>query len=167
MVYRRLSDRKADKKRLALEREWMTLVEAIGSIKSIDSESETEARPPFEQICDAIEEGELGARWLDRAPSPSDGSSMLWTPDEPISFVGHIRKKGFLPKNGGQIHWGRRYWRTLLLSRDDMCIFKPSASAGPTRASTQEIQQLSNNKSGDLTWVSWTKLCERMSLERS
>jgi hypothetical protein len=143
MVYRRLSERKADQDRTLLQRAWMTLVEAIEFIERADRESGMDVRQsPFEQICDAIDDGELRACWVDKAQPPRDGSGMLWTPDDPFLFIGYGRKKTFRLENGGEIHWRGRRWRKLLLSREDMGIF---ANGGPDN---KTIKQLSLNDEG-------------------
>jgi hypothetical protein len=45
---------------------------------------------------------------------------MPWAPDTPYYFEGILWKRKFRLKNGGEIHWGGRRWRRLLLSREDM-----------------------------------------------
>jgi hypothetical protein len=149
MVYRRLSERKAEQARAALHREWMTLVEAIELIKRVDTESGIIVEQlPYEQICDAIEEGELRARWLDKSYPPRGGSGILWTPDDPSYFVPALRKRKLRFDNGGEIHWGGRRWRKLLLSREDVQrIFvqgKPGTESNPPK----ELQQLWKNEAG-------------------
>ena len=80
----------------------MTIEEAIEFIKRIDSKSGIEPKQkPFEQICDAIEECELGARWLDQAQPLRDGSTMLWLPDKPYNFVGASKGPAGLHHFGG------------------------------------------------------------------
>jgi hypothetical protein len=148
MVYRRLSERKAEQARAGLQREWMTLVEAIELIKRVDTKSGIMVEQlPYEQICDAIEEGELRARWLDKSYPPRGGSGMLWTPDDPSYFVPALRKRKLRFDNGGEIHWGDRRWRMLLLSREDMRRIFDSIAASDS-APTKELQRLWKNEQG-------------------
>jgi len=146
MVYRRLSVRQAEQERAALERDWMTLLEGIELIKHVDAESKIEVpQSPHEQICDAIEDLDLRARWLDEASRPPFGWSPLgWIPSKPEDFP--LRKRRVRLQNGGEIHWGRRRWRALLLLREDMkrLFSKASDDSGSTKA----LQRISNNERG-------------------
>jgi hypothetical protein len=145
MAYRRLSERQAEQKRAALERDWMTLLEGIELIKHVDAESKVEVKQsPYQQICYAIEDGELGARWLDQTRRAA--SSMPLAPDEPYYFEGILWKRKFRHQNGGEIHWGGRRWRKLLLSRKDMQ--RLFGSAETDNNANKELRQLSKNYRG-------------------
>jgi hypothetical protein len=150
MVYRRLSERRAEEERAALERDWMTLLEGIELIKHVDAESKVEVkRSPYEQICDAIEEGELRARWLDETPPPRGPRAWGIPLDKPQNFIGVLRRPKVRLQNGGEIlcghplEPGRSRWRKLLLSREDMRRIVASA-----RSDNAELRQLSNNAQG-------------------
>jgi hypothetical protein len=143
MVYRRLIDRQSEQQLAALKRDWMTLVEAIDVVKQLDAESAIKVEPsPYQQICDAIEDGELRARWLDEASPPRFGfpPGVAWIPDKPDNYA--LRKRKVRLENGGEIHWGRRRWRKLLLFREDM---KRVFSA------TDGLRRLWNNEQGRQT----------------
>jgi hypothetical protein len=148
VVYHRVSDREAEKKLAALRIDYMTIQEAIEFIVRIDSESATEIKQDaFKQILDAMEDGELKARWLDQNHPRGYAGGALASPDEPIAYL--IRKKKFRLKNGGKVFYSLlkgsdgSHWRTLLLSRKDMeRIFKPSASPAAT------FRQLTYNVEG-------------------
>jgi hypothetical protein len=147
MVYRSQSERRAEQERAALERDWMTLAEGIDLIDHVDAEIDVKLkRSPYEQICDAIEDGELRARWPDRAFPPRSGSGLLWMEDTPQNFIGVVRKGKVRFQNGGEIHWGGRRWRKLLLSREDMQrLFGGVESA---TSSIKKLRPLSNNLQG-------------------
>jgi hypothetical protein len=148
MVYRSQSERRAEQERAPLERDWMTLSEGIELIKHVDAESKVEVKQlPYEQICDAIEEGELRARWLEEIPPPR-GPSPLWAvpPDKPKYFVGELRRRKVRFQNGGEIHWGGRRWRKLLLSREDMQ--RLFGGMGSATSSIKKFLPLSNNPQG-------------------
>jgi hypothetical protein len=148
MVYRRKSERRAEQERAALERDWMTLLEGIELVKHADAESKVGVtRTPYEQICDAIEDDELRARWLDESPPPR-GPSPLWglPPDKPKYFVGELRMEKVRFENGGEIDWGDGRWRKLLLSREDMQrLFGGAESA---TSSIKKLRQISKNPQG-------------------
>jgi hypothetical protein len=147
MVYRKLSERKAERGRAALQRDWMTLAEAIELVERTDAESgSTIKRSPYQQICDAIEDHELRSRWLDENRPWGRGSGILWPPDNPSYFVGELRKRRLRLDNGGEIHWGGRRYRKLLVAREDMQrIF---GRAGAEHAPVTEFQPLSKNEPG-------------------
>jgi hypothetical protein len=147
MVYRRLSERRAEQERAALECDWMTLSEGIEFVRHVDAKSKVEVeQSPYEQICDAIDDGELRARWLDQTFAPRGGSTLLWAPDTPQYFIGQLRKGKVRLQNGGEIHWGGRRWRKLLLSREDMRRIFASATSDNTE--NRKLRQLSNNAEG-------------------
>jgi hypothetical protein len=150
MVYRRLSERRAEEKRAELERDWMTLVEATELVQRVDAVSKVElARSPYEQICDAIEDGELRARWLDETPPPRGPQAWGIPLDKPQNFIGVLRRPKLRLQNGGEIlcghplHPGRSLWRKLLLSREDMQRLFGSAGIAPT--SIKKLRPLANN----------------------
>jgi hypothetical protein len=147
VAYRRLTERKAEQERAALQPDWMALAEGIEFVERMDARSGVEIkRSPYEQICDAIEDGELRSRWFDQTQPPRDRLGIAWIPDEPSYFVGELRKRRFRFDNGGEIHWGGRRWRQLFLSRKDMQrIF---GRAETESASTTELRDLSKNEQG-------------------
>jgi hypothetical protein len=126
----------------------MTLAEAIELIKRVDSKTPVHGeQDPFQQICDAIEEGELRSRWLDPAKPPRDRSGLLWTPDEPYYSVGAFRTRRLRLDDGGEIRWSGRRWRKLLISREDMrSVFEEDRKNTPERA--EQLKPLSKNTSG-------------------
>jgi hypothetical protein len=147
MVYRRLRERQAEQERATLERDWMTLSEGIELVQRVDAESKVkEPRPPHEQIFDAIEDGELRARWLDEALPSRLGcrSSLSVPPDNPNSSG--LRKRKFRLQNGGEMHRGGTLWRKLLLLRKDMQRLFGSAGSGSS--SIKELRPLSKNREG-------------------
>jgi hypothetical protein len=153
MVYRRQSERREERERAALERDWMTLVEATEFIQRVDAGSTAEAAPsPYEQICDAIEDGELRARWLDETPPPRGPCAWGIPLDKPQNSIGVLRKPKMRLQNGGEIFCGHplepgRYrWRKLLLSHEDMQ--RLFGSAGGTTSSIKKLRPLSNNPQG-------------------
>src|SRR5262249_47487428 len=112
-----------------------------------DADSKVEGnRSPYEQICDAIEDGELRARWLDETYPPRGGSGLLWVPDKPQNFIGVLRRRKVRLQNGGEIHWGGRRWRKLLLSREDMQ--RLFSSTGADNAASKDLGRLSKNAQG-------------------
>jgi hypothetical protein len=103
MVYRRLSERRAEKELAA----WMTLSEGIELIRHEDAKNKEEVtQSPYEQICYAIEDRELRARWFDETRRAA--SSMPLAPDTLYFFEGILWRRKFRLKNGGEIHWGGR-----------------------------------------------------------
>jgi hypothetical protein len=145
MVYRRLSERQAEQARAALEGDWMTLVEGAEFVKRTDANIK-QPPSPYEQIFDAVEDGELRGRWEDESfpPRGGFGSSILWVPNNPNSLG--LYKRKFRLENGGEIHWGGRRWRKLLLSRKDMQ--RLFGDAGTNNGVKQEPRQLSYNDPG-------------------
>lgn len=143
MVYRPAIDRKADDLQSRLERDWMTLHEAVQFIQRADANQEVQ-RSPFEQICDAIGDGELRARWLDPALPTRDGLTPV--PDEPSHFVDYMRAARVRLQNGGEIDWGDDRWRKLLLHREDMHVFGPATRGSTTQ--TEKIEPLFKNEAG-------------------
>ena len=145
MVYRPLSERKAEQERAALERDWMTLNEAIELIESIDAESGVKAPPPpFDQICNAMRDGVLRARWLDEGPPIPPLRHMSGGPmyDNPHYYLAQVRTRPRRLATGGEIDWGDGWWRQLLLSREDMVrIFTLGMP-------TKDLRQLSYNDEG-------------------
>jgi hypothetical protein len=131
----------------------MTLLEGIELIEHADGESKVEVnRSPYEQICDAIEDEELRARWLDET-SPPRGPRAWGVPlDKPINFIRVLRRAKPRLQNGGEIlcghplYPGRSRWRKLLLSREDM--HRVFGSAGSASISVKKLSALSNNARG-------------------
>jgi hypothetical protein len=103
-------------------------------------------QPPYEQICNAIDDGELQARWLDETYPPRSHSGMLWWPDKPVYVINALRSQTVRLENGGEIDWGEGRWRKLLLSRQDM--HRIFVSAGTDSNSTTELRRLSKNSPG-------------------
>lgn len=128
MAYRRLAERRAERERAELERAWMTMPEAIKDVEVADSSpTKPPQRSAIDQICDAIEDGELGSRWRDQSPPVFIGALMPVN-DHPIFSVPRWRER---IGADGKITWGRNGTRELLLNRADMArLFR---SSGPTR----------------------------------
>jgi hypothetical protein len=119
----------------------------------VDAGSKVEAaRSPYEQICDAIEDGELRARWLDETPPPRGPRAWGIPLDKPQNFMGVLRRPKVRLQNGGEILCGhplkpgRSRWRKLLLSREDMQhLF---GGAGSATSSIKKLRPLPNNPRG-------------------
>ena len=140
MAYRRLADRKAEEERSRLDREWMTLPEAVSSVKESNPEKITpDHRSTINQIADAIKDEQLRARWRDEASLRGDVGPILRTPDLPLFSIGRWRTR---IAAGGKVPWGKGRHRELLLHRADVArLFCPPRRAGKGRTGPKPVER--------------------------
>ena len=68
---------------------------------------------------------------------------MAWIPDKPENYP--LRKRKMRLENGGEINWGRRRWRKLLLFREDMTrLFTVDSNSNATKS----LRSLWKNEEG-------------------